>query len=204
MPNGVFSSPRYISDKDAEYEAAEKKKTQKKISKNDLGKSVERLARITPRVTSYEPLLERKVIPKKDLDASVDRLFNQHQERKEVLLQNLEKKIHGPPPELPTLDQSSLVTSVDRLTNIAITKKKEQLEKLRKKHNSDPLTKQTGNKKLTSEEQSQCNDRAYSGPMNHRKETREKLEEKYISGTQRQFRTMGADEWKATIERLTS
>eukprot|EP01062_Namystynia_karyoxenos_P074771 TRINITY_DN7177_c0_g1_i1.p1 TRINITY_DN7177_c0_g1~~TRINITY_DN7177_c0_g1_i1.p1 ORF type:complete len:236 (+),score=86.10 TRINITY_DN7177_c0_g1_i1:88-708(+) len=200
-PTGCFSSPRYISEKEAEQEVDSVKKCQKKLGKEDIDKSVQRLTQTRKPKEETGPVTERKMLPKDQMEQSVDRLYTQAVGRKAAVMESLERR-NNPVAERKVLDQDAMACSIDRIYSQAMSRKKDLSTKLRSKMYSSPVRKETGGKKLSHEEQAECNSRAYATPMERKKETQTKLEEKYIASTQPQFKVMSKQEWTATVERL--
>ena len=175
MPHDTRASPR--SQVDPELVPA------KKLTSEQLQKSVERLTVSHERKQETGSLLKPNVLNKSDMNNSVDRLYTVAVERKKTVMASLEAKTI-PPPNKQVLDNESMTNSVQRVYSQAMQHKKDVAEKLKTKHISDPCAR----KKLSKTDQQACNERAYTTPLQRKKDTEDHLVEKYISATVTKFK----------------
>ena len=168
-----------------------------KLTKVQLEKSVHRLNQTKPPPKEQGPLIEKKLLPKEQLDQSVGRLYSQALDRQKQLRdeQNRKYTTEQSPKILNTVE---LEESLQRIFTQAIKSKENGRAQLKAKYTSEPAT-----RKLEKESEKESVNRLYTKPIDQRKERNLKLEEKYIHNTMKRPAARSNKDWVATVERLS-
>ena len=187
--DGCFSSPRALVDP----------VPPKKLKKEELKTSADRLSTQRRPVVQLPPLVERRVLSQDIMTKSLDRLYANSITHKKKMLEELDKKANPDMVRHVQLDTDTLENAFSRVYSQSVERKKETLKKLKQKY----LARNADLKKLSPEELAESNKRLYSECLDTTRQKQEKLYEKYILASAPHFPKLSADQVKSSADRLS-
>lgn len=173
----------------------------KKLSKEEIERSTQRLHTTTRRELPLKPLHESAKLSKEDEEKSVKRLYDDAialQKRKHEE-STKKQNDHEPQGKKVVLTVSEEQEAVSRLYEKSVQQKQMMHETLEKRH-APPKDE----KRLDSTQQADVNKRLYNDSQSKQQEGRSKLYEKYVVEVQPKAAKMNKEQLAESAKRLTS
>ncbi len=187
------------------------KAEKKTISQDELDKMTERLTRV-PKRTDLPPLVAKKSITDEDLQKQINRLYDQSIETKKRKMEKAAKNEEASIPQSRKLTEEEVAESVARQYTQALQVKATKQEQLKKKFLFNPhaaaaegsFTSSSALTPRTKAEQKAIGERLYGESIAKKKESMEKLLNKYVYSTGPQTKTISTEEAKEAADRLSA